>query len=212
MVLFRSVIADWNQVPTGSMEPNIMVGDRIVVDKVSYDLRVPFTLNRIFSWGDPRRGDIVIFPNPNDDDMYVKRLVAIPGDTIEMRNNRLSINGSRASYRPLTDDAAEHIASQITTRSVETHRFFEETVLDSKRVIMESRYNRNPTKQSFGPITLPEGTYFVLGDNRDNSKDSRQFGLLERERVLGRAYAIAFSIDMDGPLKLRLNRFFTDLE
>lgn len=212
MILFRSVIADWNQVPSGSMEPNIMVGDRIVVDKISYDLRVPFTLTRIYRWGDPQRGDVVTFPNPRDGEVYVKRLIAVPGDTIEMRNNRLLINGERASYRPVDAETAAHLGSQLHRRSLRTHRLLEETVLDSTRIIMESRRRGNPLTRSFGPVVVPEDSYFVMGDNRDNSKDSREFGFLERQRVLGRAYAIAFSVDTGRYYLPRPSRFFTDLD
>ena len=211
MILFRSVIADWNQVPSGSMEPNIMVGDRIVVDKISYDLRVPFTLTRISRWGDPQRGDIVTFPNPRDDEVYVKRLIAVPGDTIQMRNNRLIINGERASYRAVNEAEAAELASHLHRRSLQTHRLLEETILGSTRIIMESRRTGNFVARNFGPVTVPEDTYFVMGDNRDNSKDSREFGFLDRTRVLGRAYAIAFSVDTSNYYLPRASRFFTDL-
>ena len=212
MVLFRSVIADWNQVPTGSMEPNIMVGDRIVVDKISYDLRVPFTLTRIYRWGEPERGDIVTFPNPNDEEIYVKRLVAIPGDTVELRNNRLLINSERATYAAIDPEIEEDLAAALYRRSLRTHRVLEETILGSTRVIMESRRIGHSPARSFGPVEVPAGTYFVMGDNRDNSKDSRDFGFLDRERVLGRAYAIAFSVDRSKYYLPRPSRFFTDLE
>ena len=211
MILFRSVIADWNQVPSGSMEPNIMVGDRIVVDKISYDLRVPFSLKRIHAWGDPQRGDVVTFPNPNDDRVYVKRLIAIPGDTVEMRNNQLIINGERATYRQLDDETANLLASQLHHRNLRSHRILEETILGSTRYIMESRRVGSSLVRTFGPIEVPEDAYFVMGDNRDNSKDSRDFGFLDRERVLGRAYAIAFSVDTDNLFAPRASRFFTDL-
>ncbi len=212
MVLFRSVIADWNQVPSGSMEPNIMVGDRIVVDKISYDLRFPFTLTRISQWGDPKRGDVVTFPNPRDDEIYVKRLIATPGDVVELRNNRLIINGERAIYREVDPEQAKKLASQLQRRSLRTHRILEESVLGSTRIIMESSRRGNPHIRNFGPVEIPTDTYFVMGDNRDNSKDSREFGFLERERVLGRAYAIAFSVDTNNYFLPRPSRFFTDLQ
>ena len=90
MLVFRSAIADWNQVPSGSMKPSILAGDRIVVDKLAYDLRVPFTLTRITRWSEPRRGDIVTFPSPKDERLFVKRIVGIPGDQVELRRNQLS--------------------------------------------------------------------------------------------------------------------------
>ncbi|MFV2089891.1 MAG: signal peptidase I, partial [Pseudomonadales bacterium] len=87
MLIFRSAIADWNQVPSGSMVPTILVGDRIVVDKLAYDLRIPFTLQRIFRWGEPQRGDIVTFPSPEDERLLVKRVIGIPGDEITLVDN-----------------------------------------------------------------------------------------------------------------------------
>lgn len=211
MILFRSVIADWNQVPSGSMEPNIMVGDRIVVDKISYDLRVPFSLKRIHSWGDPQRGDVVTFPNPNDDRVYVKRLIAVPGDTVEMRNNQLIINGERATYSELEDELALELGSQLHRRDLRTHQILVESIQGSLRYIMVKRRASNSLIRTFGPIEVPADSYFVMGDNRDNSRDSRDFGFLERDRVLGRAYAIAFSVDTQNLLSPRTSRFFTDL-
>lgn len=212
MILFRSVIADWNQVPSGSMEPNIMVGDRIVVDKISYDLRLPFSLKRIYAWSDPQRGDVVTFPNPNDDRVYVKRLIAVPGDIVEMRDNQLIINGEHATYKRLDKDTETQLAGHLRHRSLRSHRLLEESILGSTRIIMEMRRGGNYLVRSFGPVEVPPNAYFVMGDNRDNSKDSREFGFLERERVLGRAYAIAFSVDTNNSYTPRGSRFFTDLE
>ncbi len=115
MVVFRSAIADWNQVPSGSMKPSILVGDRIVVDKLAYDLRIPFTLTRIARWGEPNRGDVVTFPSPRDETLYVKRVIGIPGDTVELRHNRLFINGEEARYTELTP--AEIAALEVENKS-----------------------------------------------------------------------------------------------
>src|SRR5436190_18065727 len=88
----RSALADWNDVPTGSMKPTIQEGDRVVVNKLAYDLKVPFTTIEIWKWADPKRGDIVVLFSPNDGTRLVKRVVAIPGDTIAMTNNQLVVN------------------------------------------------------------------------------------------------------------------------
>lgn len=212
MVLFRSAIADWNQVPSGSMEPNIMIGDRIVVDKISYDLRFPFTLQRIARWDNPQRGDVVTFPNPVDEEVYVKRLVAVGGDTVEVRNNRLIINGEVASYSPVAKATEEDLKSHLSRRSLRLNRIVKEEILGSERYIMRSKARGRSRARSFGPVTVPEGKYFVMGDNRDNSSDSREFGFLDRDHILGRAYAIAFSVDTSNYYAPRGSRFFTDLE
>src|SRR6476660_1904993 len=97
----RSAIADWNDVPTGSMNPTIIEGDRIFVNKLAYDLKVPFTTWHLARWGDPRRGDVVVFYSPADEIRLVKRVIGEPGDVIELRDNHLSVNGAAAVYQPL---------------------------------------------------------------------------------------------------------------
>ena len=109
MLVFRSAIADWNQVPSGSMKPSILVGDRIVVDKLAYDLRVPFTLRRLARWAEPRRGDVVTFPSPIDERLNVKRILGLPGDVVELRDNHLVINGQDADYAELSHSDVEAI-------------------------------------------------------------------------------------------------------
>src|SRR5262245_38988648 len=98
---FRSAIADWNTVPTGSMKPTIIEGDRIFVNKLAYDLKFPFTKWHLLEWGDPQRGEIVVFDKPSDGVRLVKRVAAIPGDVIQLIDNRLYINGAPSSYEPL---------------------------------------------------------------------------------------------------------------
>src|SRR5712691_8480353 len=98
MIIFRSALADWNTVPTGSMKPTILEGDRILVNKLAYDLRVPLTHISIIKFADPRRGDIVVFDSKAADTRLVKRVIGLPGDIVEMRDNRLVINGVEARY------------------------------------------------------------------------------------------------------------------
>jgi len=99
--LFRSMVLDWNVVPTGSMKPTILEGDYIFVNKLAYGLKVPFTSSRLFSWSEPDRGDIVVFAPPGETDRYVKRVVGLPGDRLEMRDNQLCVNGAPCRYREL---------------------------------------------------------------------------------------------------------------
>ena len=89
----RSVVADWNDVPTGSMRPTILVGDRIWISKLAYDLKIPFSTIRLVTWSHPQRGDIIVFRSPADGKRLVKRVVAVPGDVIEMRNDQIFLNG-----------------------------------------------------------------------------------------------------------------------
>ena len=171
MFLFRSAIADWNQVPSPSMNPGILTGDRLVVDKIAYDLRVPFTLIRIASWSDPQRGDIVTFPNPKDEDLYVKRVVAVAGDTVTLRSNQLTINGVTARYQPLSPSEV----AKLDVPNRRAYNFHYETILGSKRIIMV-RMGANRTRNShFGPITVPPGSYLMMGDNRDTTVPPPRF-------------------------------------
>ena len=111
LVLFsiRSSLADWNDVPRGSMQPTILVGDRILVNKLAYDLKVPFTTWHLAEWSNPRRGDIVVFYSPHDGTRLVKRVVGLPGDTVELRNEQLVINGNPVAYSPLGTELAEQL-------------------------------------------------------------------------------------------------------
>ena len=207
MLIFRSAIADWNQVPSGSMLPTILVGDRIVVDKLAYDLRVPFTLRRLMRWDEPARGDVVTFPSPEDEKLLVKRIIGIPGDVITLADNVLTINGEQATYASLTEDELPESAVSDAFR----YRFLRESVLGNERMIMlhEARFASNAS--SFGPITVPDSQYLMLGDNRDNSRDSRVIGFVDRDRILGRAESIAFSLDYDNYYQPRAERFFAPI-
>lgn len=208
MLIFRSAIADWNHVPSGSMEPGILEGDRLVVDKIAYDIRWPFTLTRIARWGHPERGDIVTFPSPESSDLLIKRVIAVPGDTVQLERNRLSINGTEAAYTRLSP---KEVAA-IPLRYGDAFHYMYEELLGDRRVVMWAKQRRpDHAPWSFGPLTIPEGMYFMMGDNRDRSSDSRSIGFIERRRVIGRAHTVAFSLDFDRYLVPRPKRFFKEL-
>src|SRR5579859_67775 len=192
----RSAVADWNDVPSGSMMPTILVGDRIFINKLAYDLKVPFTTWHLAKWGDPQRGDIIVFPSPADGIRLVKRFVAVPGDRLELRNDHLFINGQAAAYEP-TDDVTS------------TGAVFRETVSGREHAMMI--LPQQPARRTFGPIEVPPGRYFVMGDNRDNSFDSRYFGFVPRDSILGRATNVALSFDREHYFKPRFERFGTGL-
>lgn len=207
MMLFRSAIADWNQVPTGSMIPSILEGDRIVVDKLAYDLRLPFTFYRIAKFSDPQRSDVITFESPADGTLLVKRVIGVPGDLVEMRANRLLINGKPAQYAPLPDKYAPQAVHSILPY-IEIQ---EETILGASRTVMVHRKRHPDMQDTFAATTVPEGEYLVLGDNRDNSQDSRVIGLVKRELILGKANSIAFSLDYENYYAPRTDRFFRNL-
>ena len=208
MLMFRSAIADWNQVPTGSMIPSILAGDRIVVNKTAYDLRLPFTFVRLARWADPERSDVVTFESPMDGRLLVKRVIGVPGDIVELRNNTLYINGQSAKYRPLEPSSLPDPLRTVSPYIEVAH----ETILGETRTVMTRRQQHAQEHSSFGPIEVPVGAYLVLGDNRDNSQDFRFIGFVERDLILGRANSIAFSLDYDNYYTPRGDRFFRDLE
>jgi signal peptidase I len=200
---FRSAIADWNDVPTGSMKPTILEGDRVFVNKAAYDLRVPFTHYRLRWWASPHRGDIVVFDSPYDGKRLVKRVVAVPGDTLEMRGYRLIVNGEPAHYErvhvlPHVDLAELHAQVAYETSGGHTH------------LIMAQP--QKPSITSFDPIVVPPGRYVVMGDNRDNSFDSRWFGYVSRERIVGEVTAVVLSFDREHHFLPRWDRFLTSLD
>ncbi|MGB2987217.1 MAG: signal peptidase I [Phycisphaerae bacterium] len=202
---FRSAVADWNDVPTGSMKPTIVEGDRIFVNKLAYALRVPFTNWRLAAWSQPERGDVVVFFSPSDSVRMVKRVVGLPGDRIEMRNNRLFVNGEVVTYEPL--DPA--VINQIPADEQQRYRFAGEKIDGRIHPVMLT-----PTissQRSFDAVTVPDGHYFLMGDNRDNSRDSRWFGFVGLNRIVGRATSVVFSFNPDRHYFPRWRRFFRSL-
>ncbi len=209
MLIFRSAIADWNHVPSGSMNPGILEGDRLVVDKIAYDVRWPFTLHRIARWGHPDRGDIVTFPSPETEkDLLIKRVVALPGDTIALDANILIVNGVRSSYTPLTSDEIDTLPKSVRG----AYDFMYEDILGDRRVVMwAKRRSGDHAMRNLETVVVPDGHYFMMGDNRDRSRDSRAIGFIERRRVIGRAHTVAFSLDLENYWRPRVRRFFTEL-
>jgi signal peptidase I len=204
----KSALADINYVPSGSMQPTILCGDVVFINKLAYDLRVPFTTARLARWADPARGDIVVCFAPDDGTRLVKRIVARPGDTVELRRDVLWLNGKPSAYAPLPatapgvrDLAPAERAAAVFAREQLGSRAHAVMVLPAR-----------PAMRDFGPTVVPAGHYFVLGDNRDNSRDSRFFGFIPRAEIIGEAKAVVASADLNHWLRPRLNRFLTRLE
>ncbi len=203
---FRSAIADWNDVPTPSMNPTILEGDRIFVNKLAYDLKVPFTRVRLMEWDEPGRGDVVVFFSPDQGIRMVKRIIGVPGDRLTLRDNRLFINGRAAGYGPLD----EEIIDQMTPEGRAGSHFAAETIDGDSHPVMVIPGRGSRT--SFATITVPEGHFFAMGDNRDNSRDSRWFGFVPGEQIVGRATGIAMSFDPMHWYLPRWERFFTPMQ
>jgi signal peptidase I len=206
MMVFRSAFADWMYVPSGSMNPTIVEGDRILVDKQAYGLRVPFTTTRVTKGSDPQRGDIVIFASPKDGITLVKRIVGLPGETVEMRDERLLINGAEVDYSPAPDVADADLPQ--ATRA-QDHRYAAEKLGERSHPIMV--LPQRAAMRSFGPTIVPAGQYLFLGDSRDNSEDSRFIGFASRDSIVGRAFRVAYSLDADHWFRPRGDRFLAPL-
>ncbi|MCH8217132.1 MAG: signal peptidase I [Planctomycetes bacterium] len=202
----KSSLADFNWVPTGSMKPTILEGDFVFVNKAAYGLRLPLTRVRLARWANPERGDIVICFSPDDGTRLIKRVVGLPGDRVELFDNQLFINGrAMAQSEMATGDM-----TYLTDRLKREYRFATEDLMGvSHSMMVRPRTGR---QSRFGPVSLAKDQYFVMGDNRDNSRDSRIFGTVERSAIVGKAVGVTGSFDFKGSFLPRLGRFFTGLK
>lgn len=206
MLGFRSAWADWDYVPTGSMNPTIIEGDRLLVDKHVYGLRVPFTLIHLTRGEDPQRGDIITFDSPADGKLLVKRVIGVPGDAIEMRDERLTVNGIPARYVPADRRATQ---SLLLATQAEEPQAWRETGWGCTHDIL--LLPGRPSPSTFGPVVVPPEMYFVLGDNRDDSADSRYIGFVPRRNILGHATEVLISFNPDRHHLPRRRRAFIPL-
>ena len=183
------------------MRPTLLEGDVVFVNRLAYSLKVPLTNIVVARLGEPSRGDVVTFFSPKDGTRLIKRIVAIPGDTIEMRNKVLIVNGRPASYRPL-GLFVEEPAPGIEVDALH----LDEEAGGSDHVVQWLRVPSNE-HDSFEPVVVPTDRFLMLGDNRDNSADSRYFGLVPRQLLIGHAIAILASADINGHWAPRFDRF-----
>lgn len=198
----KSAVVDWEYVPTGSMMPSIVPVELVLVNKLAYDLKVPFTTHHLAQWDNPRRNDVVVFFSPADEVRLVKRVVGLPGDTVAMDHERLIINGVPVEYSQVyTPGLGDLVGAGPGHEAL----FAEEHLGDRPHVIMVLP-QRNALR-TFGPVRVPPGSYFVMGDNRDNSNDSRFIGFVSRDRIVGRATTILASLNFERWGEPRFSRF-----
>lgn len=208
LIGFRSAIAAPFHVPSGSMAPTLEVGDRILVNKLSYGLNVPWlqlqgspglgtlTSVEIASWGDPQRGDVVVFRYPLDPSMtYVKRVVGLPGDELRIEGSRIWVNGEALSH----EADGSYLFTNQACDTVPTRRLTEDLGGTDHAILQDPA---SPLRSRVGPLIVPEGQLFVMGDNRDHSADSRSWGLVPRASVRGKAIAVWMRSGCDGGLTL----------
>jgi signal peptidase I len=182
------------------MIPTLEVGDHIFVSKFSYGFVVPFTNKKVFQYTGPKRGDVIVFKYPRDPETdYIKRVIGLPGDNVEVRRNEVFINGHPVEReldpKPcLYEEGQSEIILDGTAipRERECERWIES--LDGRRhVAIQNVGELNHTQGDWGPLAVPPGHYFVMGDNRDNSSDSRVWGMVPQEYIKGRALIVWWS-------------------
>ncbi|MEW5756950.1 MAG: signal peptidase I [Pseudomonadota bacterium] len=187
VLVLRSFVIEPFRIPSGSMMPTLLVGDFIMVNKYAYGLRLPVVKTKIFDIGAPERGDVVVFRYPKEPSIdYIKRVVGVPGDVIGYYDKQLYING-----KPLTRAAVgryEGVGAGVTMSGNEV---YQETLSAVTHQIMIDPHK--PTQS--GEITVPPGHYFVMGDNRDNSNDSRFWGMVPEANLVGKAFMIWMNWD-----------------
>ncbi|MCP3851865.1 MAG: signal peptidase I [Gammaproteobacteria bacterium] len=188
LVFFRTAVADWNYVPSGSMEPTLFDGDWVLVDKTTYGPSVPIANIRLGKFNSPERGDIITFVPPHTDVLYVKRVVGIPGDQIAFSDRDIIINDKKLSYNQLMIEASKEIGQELLGHA--------------GHLIKYSSNARLPESNGF--FIVPEDRYFVLGDHRSNSADSRFWGFVLGDQIMGKVTHVAFSISSKRPLLERI--------
>lgn len=176
----RGFIVQAFKIPSSSMEPTLLIGDHLLVNRLSYVMKVPFTDSVIFSLGDPKKGDVIVFRYPMDKSKdFIKRVIATEGDILEIKNKVIYVNGKK-----IDDKWGHYIDSEIIPVYLSP-------------------------KDNLGPIAVPKESYFVMGDNRDRSLDSRFWGFVKKEDLVGKAFILYFSWNSKstGPLDyIRWNR------
>ena len=179
VLLLRSFLFEPFQIPSGSMLPTLKIGDFILVNKFDYGLRLPVLGDTVVEDGEPKRGDVMVFKYPEDRRInFIKRVVGIPGDTVEYRNKIVYISGEAQTLTQAMPDGSL-ILPPLTVES-------SEQLGDREHRI----WRRMTQGRDFGPIQIPAGQYFVMGDNRDNSNDSRVWGFVDDSLIVGRAFAV----------------------
>ncbi len=177
--VLRSFVAEPFQIPSGSMEPTLQIGDFILVNKYTYGIRLPVLNKRIIRINEPQRGDVMVFFPPHQPDIYyIKRVIGVPGDEIQYVNNQLYINGE------LIEESDEELLPPQAPR----YRRVTETIGDASFTVYKNIHGGQPFRDT--RWVVPDGHYFTMGDNRDNSLDSRGWGMVSEDAIVGKAFAV----------------------
>jgi signal peptidase I len=201
-LFIRQFVVEAFKIPSGSMIPTLLIGDHLLVNKFVYGPRIPFTDTRLFTWKEPKRGEIIVFKYPeNEDKNFIKRVIGLPGDKIEIKDGTLFINDQPVKVKDLglypDDDGNSgfYAKPELLKEQLGT-------------VSHDILYMHSQAGYNFGPVLVPKDSYFMMGDNRDNSQDSRVWGFVKFNKILGRALIIYWSWD-DTTHGVRWKRFGT---
>lgn len=203
VLAFRSMFFEPFKIPTGSMIPTLSIGDFILVNKFSYGFKVPFSdwfTDPIYITGPkkPSRGDVVVFKYPKDEDLnYIKRVIGLPGDTVQVIDKQLYINDQLVKTEEV--DGAQYIDSMVEKYQSYNYKFYKTYTGEAVHITQLDQDNNYDLLRDFPQIKVPEGKYFVMGDNRDNSSDSRFWGFVPFENIKGKAILIWFSLELPMP-------------
>ncbi|MDQ3697076.1 MAG: signal peptidase I [Gemmatimonadota bacterium] len=187
-LIIRTFVVEAFKIPTGSMEQTLLVGDFLLVNKAVYGAELPLTSTRLPAIHEPKRGDVIVFEYPRDRSKnFVKRIIGVPGDTIEMRDGQVRRNGERLTeaYVLHTEPGRDPVSEDFRWQRDFLVRRVEASLADL------------PTRNNWGPLIVPRKNYFVLGDNRDNSSDSRYWGFVPDSLVKGKPLFIYYSYERD---------------
>ena len=200
--LFRTAVADWNPIPSGSMRPNLLEGDVVFVNRLAFNVKLPLTDVIVARTAEPQRGDIVTFSSPTDGTRLIKRLVAVPGDVVEMRAKHLIVNGRPNDYLELgiVQEPIEGRPEGLSALRVQ-----ERAPQGTQRTVQWLQGIR--ARDDFDPVTVPPDQFLMFGDNRDNSADSRYFGFVPRQLLIGKAERVLVSADILRQWQPRFERF-----
>jgi signal peptidase I len=187
-VIIKTFLVEAFQIPSGSMERTLLAGDFLFVNKAVYGAQIPGTKARLPGFESPRRGDVIVFAYPKNPELnYVKRVIGLPGDTVEMRGGEVRVNGD-----PLAERYVQRVDPGHDVYDPEFN-WQRDYLLGGASVAR----NYHPTRDTWGPLVVPAGRYFVLGDNRDNSADSRYWGFVGAAAIKGRPLVVYFSYDRE---------------
>lgn len=177
----RTAFADWSKVPSGSMEPTIYPGDYVLVDKMAYGASVPFMNVKLWNSGSPERGDIITFVPPHTTDLFVKRVVGLPGDSVVIEDTNVVINNVQIQHQHISTNSSNTIFSES---------------LDTITHDIQFRLDRPSSFHTLN-IVVPKGKYFVMGDHRNDSVDSRYWGFVDEEKIMGKVNRLALSFSSE---------------